>query len=42
MQQQERLNVRKGYSSLADASQAAMELAACIRQPDMQIVIFFF
>lgn len=41
MQQQERLNVRKGYSSLADASQAAMELAACIRQPDMQIVIFF-
>jgi hypothetical protein len=41
MQEQERLNVRRGYSSLPDASQAAMELAACIRQPEMQIVIFF-
>jgi hypothetical protein len=41
MQEQERLNVRRGYSSLPEASQAAMELTACIRQPGMQIVIFF-
>src|SRR5688572_25329611 len=41
MQEEARLNVRRGYSSLPEASQAAMELAAGIRQPDMQIVIFF-
>ena len=41
MEEQERLNVRKGSSSLSDASQAAIKLAACIRQPDMVIAIFF-
>jgi hypothetical protein len=41
MQEQERLNVKRGHSSLPEASQAAMELAAGIRQPGMQIVIFF-